>query len=81
MMHRNLDRRIEALVHITDPQHIAQLDAQLTRGMSDKRQSWSLGATGSWERNSRDASGELLGDVQNDTMHDISSRKRGGVIA
>ena len=28
MMHRNLDRRVEALVRITDPDHLAELDAR-----------------------------------------------------
>jgi len=81
MMHRNLDRRIEVLVQITDPHHISQLESQLDRGMSNERQSWSLRLDGSWTRHFRDDSGELLGDVQNDTMQDISARKRGGIVA
>ena len=77
MMHRNLDRRIEALLQITDRQHIDQLDRQFTRGMSDDMQSWLLASEGTWERRSHAQDGSTLGDVQNETMMDIMGRKRG----
>ncbi|KPC64438.1 polyphosphate kinase, partial [Streptomyces sp. NRRL WC-3753] len=35
MMHRNLDRRIEALVRVTDPAHRATLDRLLETGVAD----------------------------------------------
>ena len=77
MMHRNLDRRIEALIQITDQSHIDQCDGQLSRGMSDDMQSWSLDNTGAWVRHSRGTDGTLLGDVQQDTMIEIINKKRG----
>ena len=77
MMHRNLDRRIEALLQITDPAHIEQLDRQLTRGMSDDMQSWSLESNGDWQRHSHADDGTRLGDVQNETMMEIMGKKRG----
>jgi polyphosphate kinase len=77
MMHRNLDRRIEALLQITDRHHIDQLDRQFTRGMSDDMQSWLLASEGTWERRSHAQDGSTLGDVQNETMMDIMGRKRG----
>jgi polyphosphate kinase len=77
MMHRNLDRRIEALIHITDPAHIEQLNRQLDRGMSDQVQSWALLAEGTWERRAHSADGELRADVQHETMMEIMQRKRG----
>ena len=77
MMHRNLDRRVEALLHITDPLHIEQLDNQLTRGMSDDMQSWSLTTEGAWERHSYAEDGTHLGDVQHETMMEIMAKKRG----
>jgi polyphosphate kinase len=77
MMHRNLDRRIEALLQITDRHHIDQLDRQFTRGMSDDMQSWSLTSEGTWEHSSHAQDGSTLGDVQNETMMDIMGRKRG----
>ena len=77
MMHRNLDRRIEALLHITDPSHIEQFDRQLSRGMSDDMQSWTLNSDGAWHRRSHADDGTKLGDVQHETMMDIMGRKRG----
>jgi len=76
-MHRNLDRRIEALLQITDPTHIDQLDRQFARGMSDTIQSWSLTPEGEWIRHSHADDGTTLGDVQNETMMEIMGRKRG----
>ena len=35
MMHRNLDRRVEALVRLADPRHLDDLEALMERGMSD----------------------------------------------
>ena len=46
MMHRNLDRRIEALVRVTDPAHRAALNRLLETGMSDTTASWHLGPDG-----------------------------------
>ncbi len=77
MMHRNLDRRIEALINITDPSHIEQLDTQLNRGMSNHVQSWSLQFDGAWVRHSHDSAGAPLADAQHETMVGIMSRKRG----
>ena len=79
MMHRNLDRRVEALIHITDPAHIEQFDRQLSRGVSDEMQSWRLETDGTWTWHGVGAEGDRLGDVQNDTMIDIFGRKRSGV--
>jgi len=81
MMHRNLDRRIEVLVQITDTHHITQLEEQFDRGLNERMQSWVLTAEGSWERRIRDASGALFADVQNETMLAILARKRSGANA
>lgn len=77
MMHRNLDRRIEALLQITDDTHIEQIDRQLSRGMSDDMQSWGLNSAGEWLRHSSAKDGTPLADVQNETMIEIMTRKRG----
>ena len=53
MMHRNLDRRIEALVRVTDPAHRASLNRLLETGMSDATASWHLGPDGDWTRHAR----------------------------
>ena len=50
MMHRNLDRRVEALVRIADPEHVAELQSLLARGMSDDYAHWRLAGDGRWTR-------------------------------
>ncbi len=64
MMHRNLDRRVEALVRLGDPQHVAELQALLDLAMDDGTASWHLAASGAWTRHYRDADGEPLVDLQ-----------------
>ncbi len=79
MMHRNLDRRVEALVRITSPDHLRQLDELFTLAMSDTTASWWLDETGTWTRHDRAEDGTALNDMQNVLMKQISQRKRGGV--
>jgi len=80
MMHRNLDRRVEALVRLTDPAHIQELDELFNLALSPETSSWHLEADGTWTRHSRAADGALLEDLQNVLMRQISQRKRGGVL-
>jgi polyphosphate kinase len=76
MMHRNLDRRIEALVRITDPAHRAALNRLFETGMSDTTASWHLGPDGEWTRHSTDADGQPLRNVQ-EMLIDARRRRRG----
>ena len=76
MMHRNLDRRVEALVRLTDPEHIRELDNVFDLAMADTTSSWWLSADGQWERHSRDDSGAPLQDMQNVLMTSIAARNR-----
>jgi polyphosphate kinase len=48
IMHRNLDRRVEALVRVTDADAQASLDRLLTRAMSDQTIAFELQPDGSW---------------------------------
>ncbi|MGH3772140.1 MAG: RNA degradosome polyphosphate kinase [Pseudonocardiaceae bacterium] len=48
MMHRNLDRRVEALVLVTDPTAADELDAMLTSALDPATRCWVLGPAGSW---------------------------------
>ena len=64
LMHRNLDRRVEALVRIESPEHIATLDDLLHLGFDDATASWHLHADGEWERVSHGPDGEPLLDLQ-----------------
>ncbi|GAA1835284.1 RNA degradosome polyphosphate kinase [Luedemannella flava] len=50
LMHRNLDRRVEALVQITDRAAQSQLDAVLTAAMSDATGGFDLDQHGEWHR-------------------------------
>ena len=64
MMHRNLDRRVELLVQVTDPGHQRRLRGLLDLGMDDGTSSWRLRPDGYWTRNNRDESGNPLRDIQ-----------------
>jgi polyphosphate kinase len=64
LMHRNLDRRVETLVRVTDPGHRAQLRGLIDMAMDDTTSSWWLDSDGSWTRHHLDASGAPLNDVQ-----------------
>jgi polyphosphate kinase len=50
LMHRNLDRRVEALVRVTDPVARAELDDLLTAAMSDEVDAFELAPDGRWTR-------------------------------
>ncbi|MFI8854035.1 RNA degradosome polyphosphate kinase [Streptomyces sp. NPDC053499] len=76
MMHRNLDRRIEALVRVTDPAHRASLNRLLVTGMSDTTASWHLGPDGEWTRHAHDENGQRLPNVQ-EMLIEGRRRKRG----
>jgi polyphosphate kinase len=76
MMHRNLDRRIEALVRVTDPGHRATLNRLLETGMSDTTASWHLGPDGEWTRHAVDADGRPLPCIQ-EMLIDARRRRRG----
>ncbi|HYN30416.1 MAG TPA: RNA degradosome polyphosphate kinase [Dermatophilaceae bacterium] len=75
MMHRNLDRRVEALVRIVDGRHLEQLTGLMERGMSDQYAHWSLGGDGRWTRRHLDADGRPLADLQA-SLIDWHARRR-----
>jgi polyphosphate kinase len=64
MMHRNLDRRVELLVQVTDPGHQRKLCRFMDLGMDEGTSSWWLKPDGYWLRHSRDEAGNPLRDVQ-----------------
>jgi polyphosphate kinase len=64
MMHRNLDRRVELLVQVTDPSHRRRLRRVLDLGMDDGTSSWWLNSDGRWVRHHRDEAGNPLRDMQ-----------------
>ena len=76
MMHRNLDRRVEALVKITQSDQIRQLYEILDLGMSDTVAVWELKANGTWARETHNVLGEKLLDMQDVLMQRTLERKR-----
>ena len=78
MMHRNLDRRVEALVRLTDPSHLSELASLFDQAFDERTSSWSLSADGEWTRHNHDESGHPLEDLQNSLMNQISHRPRKG---
>ncbi|MFI7605573.1 RNA degradosome polyphosphate kinase [Micromonospora sp. NPDC049366] len=63
LMHRNLDRRVEALVQVTDPVARAELDQVLTAAMSPEVEAFELNADGTWSRDTGSPE-EPLGHLQ-----------------
>ncbi|WP_407641268.1 RNA degradosome polyphosphate kinase [Actinomyces bovis] len=74
LMHRNLDRRVEALVRITDPTMLRELEWLVTHAASDAVSSWHLEPDGSWKRVSHDAAGQPLEDIQMTLMSQARRR-------
>jgi polyphosphate kinase len=64
LMHRNLDRRVETLVRVKDPAHVAELRGLIDMAMDATTSSWWLDSDGTWTRHHLDASGAPLNDVQ-----------------
>jgi len=76
MMHRNLDRRVEALVRLSDPGHIADMKSLMSLGMSDDVSSWHLSGDGRWTRHCHDADGEELLELQSTLIENNARRRR-----
>ncbi|PJJ61935.1 polyphosphate kinase [Compostimonas suwonensis] len=78
MMHRNLDRRVEALVRLTAPEHLVEIASLFDRAMDERTSSWWLDPDGTWTRHSVDENGNSLDDMQDKLMQIISQRGRVG---
>ncbi|MCD2171106.1 MULTISPECIES: RNA degradosome polyphosphate kinase [Microbacterium] len=76
MMHRNLDRRVEALVRVVDPGQVRELTSLFDLAMDDGTSSWHLGSEGEWTRHSVDAEGAPLVDLQEHTMSLVQRKRR-----
>ncbi|WP_394161833.1 RNA degradosome polyphosphate kinase [Galactobacter valiniphilus] len=64
MMHRNLDRRVEALVSLSDPEEKGDLVTLMDRYLDEGTSSWHLDAEGAWTRHAHGPEGEPLLDIQ-----------------
>ena len=64
MMHRNLDRRVEALVRIDSDKHKARLKGIFDDSVSDQYSSWRLTDENAWVRKISDVDGNTLVNFQ-----------------
>ncbi|OJV78523.1 MAG: RNA degradosome polyphosphate kinase [Cellulomonas sp. 73-92] len=64
LMHRNLDRRVETLVRVADPDHVTELIDLIDLAMDDATASWYLQPDGEWERHTTGPDGAQLADLQ-----------------
>jgi polyphosphate kinase len=75
MMHRNLDRRVEALVRLVQPDHIRDINELFDLAMSDDVSSWHLDSEGKWSRHQFGEGGVRLTDVQDQIMKDVHAKR------
>ncbi|MFF4624834.1 RNA degradosome polyphosphate kinase [Nonomuraea jabiensis] len=62
LMRRNLDRRVEALVKVTSPQHKAYLIELMDLAMAETSNAWVLNSDGTWARHQgEDLQSHLIG--------------------
>ncbi len=77
LMHRNLDRRVEVLVQLTNEPHIAQIEELFRLAFDEGTASWWLGPDG-WVKKTTDAQGRPLLDMQAHLIS-VMSQRRGQV--
>ena len=75
IMHRNLDRRVEALVNLVQPDHMQEIESLFELAMSNESQSWHLDANGVWTRHQVDEKGKPLLEVQDEIMRRVSAKR------
>mgnify|MGYP006331957009 FL=1 len=71
LMHRNLDRRVEVLVRLVDPDHLSHLANLFAVSLADTTSSWHLvdeDGEQKWVRHAVDEEGEPLLDLQTSLM-------------
>ena len=64
LMHRNLDRRVELLIRVTDPAQRDELRGVIDLAMDPGTASWWLAGDGTWTRHHLDSAGAPLNDLQ-----------------
>ena len=63
LMHRNLDRRVESMVMITQTDHKRMLLRALDSYLAPTTAHWSMNPAGTWDRITKGANGEDLTDL------------------
>ena len=64
LMHRNLDRRVEVLVSITNPAHLEEIGSLFDLAFDEGTVCWLLDSEGRWTPRTTDADGSPLLDLQ-----------------
>lgn len=64
LMHRNLDRRVEALVRVTAPEQVDELIKYVDLQMADSTMSWHMQPDGAYVLHTKDDEGRPLVDSQ-----------------
>ena len=64
LMHRNLDRRVETLVSLADPEQIAEVYDLFDLAFAPNTAAWDLDVNGRWHRRLVDDTGAPLVDLQ-----------------
>jgi len=74
LMHRNLDRRVETLVSLTDPEQVDAIHRMFDFALDPRTSAWTLGPDGIWTRHLYDAEGNRLRDYQ-ESLIDIKLKR------
>jgi polyphosphate kinase len=77
LMHRNLDRRVEALVRLPGEAQVEEVARLLDLAFDDRTASWWLGSDGRWNRHHLDPDGEPLRELQ-EMLIATKRRRRSG---
>ena len=74
LMHRNLDRRVETLLSLSDPDEVADLEALFDFALDPQTSAWDLNPDGTWVRRLFDDEGNRLRDYQ-ESLIEIKRRR------
>ncbi len=74
LMHRNLDRRVEVIVGLANPNHIAQIEHLFDLAFADSTASWWLDGE-EWGQHTIGADGEPLIDLQDHLISQMGQRR------
>ena len=75
LMHRNLDRRVETLLRLTDTSHISYIDSLFDHAFDPGTAAWHLRPEGHWELVNTGPDGERLADYQEELIAHHARRR------
>ena len=74
MMHRNLDRRVEAIVGISNPAHVKQVESLFEMAFAPTTVHWEL-SDATWTAHTTDDAGTPLTDLQETLIQQTAARR------